>query len=141
METVLAQSVSDRQLVMIAMGTFAGIALILAVVGVYGVISYSTSRRTPEIGVRMALGARKGDVLRMVMGHGLRLVLAGIGLGIAIASAVTRVLSSQLYTVTPTDPWTFAGVSLLLIAVALLACYLPAHRASHVSPLVALKWE
>ncbi len=141
METVLAQSVSDRHLVMIAMGAFAGIALILAVVGVYGVISYSTSRRTPEIGVRIALGARKGDVLRMVMGHGLRLVLAGIGLGIAIASAVTRILSSQLYTVTPTDPWTFAGVSLLLITAALLACYLPAHRASRVSPMVALKWE
>jgi putative ABC transport system permease protein len=141
METVLAQSVSDRQLVMIAMGTFASIALILALIGVYGVLSYSTSQRTAEIGIRMALGARQGEVLRMILGHGLRLVLVGIGLGIAIASAVTRVLSSQLYAVTPTDPWTFAGGALLLVALALLACYLPARRASCVSPMIALKYQ
>jgi ABC-type antimicrobial peptide transport system permease subunit len=120
---------------------FAVMALLLAVVGVYGVMSYAVSQRTREIGVRMALGAQQRDVLKMVVGRGARLTLAGIGLGLAGAFAVTPMLGTLLYQVRPTDPVTFFGVPILFIAVALLACWIPARRASRVDPMTVLRME
>ena len=126
-------------------GTFVGafglLALILAAVGIYGVTAYTTRQRTHEIGIRVALGATKQDVLRLVLGHGLRLTLAGVGLGLAVSLAVTRFLSSLLLGVTSTDALTFSSVAILLCAVALFACFIPARRAMRVDPIVALRYE
>ena len=123
------------------LGVFAALALLLAAVGIYGVMSYVVSLRTNEIGVRMALGAQPRDVLGLVLGRGTKLAVAGVAIGLAGALALSRFLSSLLFGVRSTDPPTFLAVALLLIAVALAACYFPARRAMRVEPLVALRHE
>jgi predicted permease len=141
MEEVIAAETWQPRLSMFLLGGFAIIALLLAAVGVYGVMSYSVSRRVQEIGIRMALGARSGTVLWMIARHGLKLSLAGVGLGLAGAMALSRLMSGLLYEVQATDPATFALLAVVLIAVTLLACYLPARRAARVEPIFALRHE
>ena len=122
-------------------GLFALTALLLAGLGIYGVISYLVSERTHEIGIRLALGAQRNDILRMVVRQGLGLAIAGAAVGLVCALIVSHLMAGLLYGVRPTDPVTFAGVALLLIGVALLACYIPARRAIRVDPLVALRHD
>ncbi len=141
MEKIVADSIAQPRLNMILMGMFGGLALLLAAVGIYGLLSYSVIQRTQEIGIRMALGARVPDVLKLVLGNGMTLVLIGEVLGLAGALALTRLMSGLLFEVTPTDPWIFAVVFVFLGLVALVACYLPARRAAKVDPLVALRTE
>jgi ABC-type antimicrobial peptide transport system permease subunit len=123
------------------LGSFAGLALLLACLGIYGVINYIFVQRTTEIGIRMAVGAQKGDVLKMVIGEGIRPALVGVAIGIAAAIKLTRLLSSLLFGVKPGDPVTFAAVALILTGVALLACYIPARRAANVDPIEALRHQ
>jgi putative ABC transport system permease protein len=123
------------------LGTFAALAFVLASVGIYGVVSYSVAQRTREIGIRVALGAHRRDVLGLVLKEALHLTALGVGLGLLGAFAATRVLQSLLFEVKPTDPATFISLSLLLTLVALLASYIPARRATKVDPLVALRYE
>ena len=141
MEERFWQALAPQRFNALVLGIFAGVAVILAGVGVYGVMAYSVTRRTHEIGIRIALGAQRQDVLKLVLRHGVLLVASGIGLGVAGALALTRSLSSLLYGVKPTDPLTFIGVSLILISVALMASYIPARRATKVDPMVALRHE
>jgi putative ABC transport system permease protein len=141
MNEILGRSVASQRYNAVLLALFALLAVSLSAVGIYGVISYSVSRRTRDIGVRMALGAQKTHVIRIVVEQGLRLTLIGVGIGIVGALALTRFLSSLLYGVKPTDPVTFVAVSLLLTGIALLACYIPARRAARVDPVVALRYE
>jgi putative ABC transport system permease protein len=136
---VIASTTAPRRFNTLLLAIFAAVALALAVTGVYSVISYSVTQRTQEVGVRMALGARPGDVIRLILKQGLALTLIGVAAGVLGALAAARAMSRLLYGVTATDPATFAAISLLLAIVALLACYLPARRATKVDPLVALR--
>ncbi len=141
MESSLDRSLAPRRFNLFLLSTFSCIGLLLGVIGLYGVMSYTVSQRTHEIGLRMALGAQRGDVLKLVLREGMLLVLAGTALGLAGAFALTRLISSLLFAVSAADPLTFASLSLLIILVALLASYLPARRASAVEPMEALRYE
>jgi putative ABC transport system permease protein len=141
MEHVVDDSISQRRFNMLLLAIFAATALVMAAVGIYGVLAYAVSRRTQEIGIRMALGAQTRDVFRLIGREGLVLVIIGIGIGLAGSLALTRLMSSLLFGVSPTDAATFAAVPALLAAVALVACYLPARRAAHVDPTVALRYD
>jgi putative ABC transport system permease protein len=141
MRAVVNASIAPQRFYMQLLSSFASLAFILAAIGIYGVVSYSVAQRTREIGIRMALGAKQNDVLRLVLAEGFRLTAVGVVLGLAGAFALTRVLRSLLFEVKPTDPTTFIAFSLLLASVALLASYIPARRATKVDPLVALRYE
>jgi putative ABC transport system permease protein len=138
---IYSASLGSRRFNVILIGFFGIVALLLATAGVFGVMAYSVSRRTREIGVRVALGASSSDVLRMILSQGLRTIFIGVAVGIIGSLALTRTVESLLFGVTATDPLTFAGVTLLLVGTALLACYVPARRAMRVDPMVALRHE
>jgi predicted permease len=141
MEHIVADSIARQRFTMILFTGFAVVALLLASVGIYGVLSYVVGQRTQEIGIRMALGAQRGDVLRAFLRDGARMTLIGVTIGSIAALALTRLMSSILFEVKPTDPLTFGGVAMLLCAIALLACYIPARRAASVDPMQALRAE
>jgi putative ABC transport system permease protein len=141
MDEIIGKSVAQPRVYALLLGIFAGLALILASIGIYGVMSYTVIQRTHEIGIRMALGARPFDVVKLIVKQGMILGIAGIIIGLIVSFALTRVLASQLFGVTANDPITFIAISLLLMFVALVACYIPAKRATKVDPMVAVRYE
>jgi putative ABC transport system permease protein len=141
MEEVIVASVAQPKLTMQFLGIFAGFALLLAAIGIYGVVAYTVTARKQEMGIRLALGARPADILRLVVGQGMRMILMGVALGVVVSLALTRLLASLLFGVRATDPLVFSAASLVLVGVALLACYLPARRATRVDPIIVLRCE
>jgi putative ABC transport system permease protein len=141
MEGILSESIARQRFSMLLLGIFAAVALVLAAVGIYGVMNYSVAQRTREMGIRLALGAQPGLVLMLILRQGLLLTLIGIGVGLAGALALTRVMAGLLFGVGATDPATFAAIVLLLAVVSLIACYIPARRATRVDPLIALRHD
>ncbi len=141
MDDLLARSVAQPRFALVLLGFFAGLALVLAGIGIYGVMSYAVAQRTHEIGVRIALGAQARDVLQLVVGHGMKLAMIGVGFGLLGALALTRLMKTLLFGVSPTDPTTFALIALLILGVALLACYLPARRVTRADPMIALRYD
>ena len=141
MDQIVSNSLAARRFSMVLLGLFAAVALVLSSIGIYGVISYLVGQRIQEIGIRMALGAQRVDVLRLVVGHGVRMALIGVGVGVIAALGLTRLMNKMLFGVSSYDPLTFVGVALLLTLVAVLACYIPAIRAMRVNPVVALRYE
>jgi len=141
MTTTLDRSVAPRRASMLLVAAFGAVAALLAVIGIYGVLSYTVAQRAQEIGVRIALGAQSGDVVRLVLGHGLKLTLTGVSIGLIASYALTRLMASLLYSISATDALTFVAVSALLTGVALAACFVPARRATKVDPMVALRYE
>jgi ABC-type antimicrobial peptide transport system permease subunit len=141
MDTLISASLTGRKFNLLLLGSFAGLALLLAVGGVFGVVSYNIAQRTQEIGIRMALGAQPRDILRLMLGQGMLPVAAGLGLGLAGALLLTRLMSGLLYSIPAHDPATYTGVGVLFVVIALIACALPARRAAHLDPNVALRNE
>ncbi len=141
LDQIVGESVASQRFIMILLSAFAGLALLLSAVGVYGVISYLVAQRTHEIGVRIALGAQRNDVMRLILSHGMRTALLGVAIGLAAALGLTKLMANQLYGVSANDPLTFFGVATLLTLVALAACFIPARRAMHVDPIIALRYE
>ena len=141
MDGIISDSLAARRFSMILLGIFAGLAVVMSCVGIYGVVSYLASQRIHEIGIRMALGAGRRNVLGMVLGEGAKMALAGVASGLVAAAGLTRLMANMLFGVSAHDPLSFAGVAGLLILVALAACYIPARRAMKVDPMVALRYE
>ena len=141
MQEVVNASVSTRRITLILLGLFSGLALVLAAIGIYGVVSYSVAQRAREIGIRMALGAQRGDVLRLVLAQGGKISVAGIVIGSAASLGLTRLMAKLLYSVSAVDPATFAAVAFVLALIAMVACYIPARRTLRVDPLIALRHE
>jgi len=141
MEKYVDQATEQSRLNMTLLALFGALALVLSSLGIYGVLSYVVSGRTQEIGIRMALGATRGDVLRLIVGYGMALTVTGIAIGLAASWAITRSLSNLLVGVSPHDPGTFVGIALLLVAIALIASYLPGRRATRVDPMITLRAE
>jgi putative ABC transport system permease protein len=141
MDQILSDSLARRRLSMALLGVFAAVALLLAAVGVYGVLSYSVSQRSREIGIRMALGARPSEVLRLILRQGAKVAITGAALGLAAALVLTRLMSTLLFEISATDPISFGVVTILLGSVAFAACWIPARRATRVAPIIALRHE
>jgi putative ABC transport system permease protein len=142
MQELVNSSVSTRRITLILLGLFSALALVLAAIGIYGVISYSVAQRTHEIGIRMALGADHGGVLRMILAQGVKIAGAGVVIGLGASFGLTRLLMTNLlFSVRAADPLTFAAVAIVLVLVAMLACYIPARRALRVDPIIALRYE
>ena len=141
MNETIANALADRRSLMLLLDIFAVVALVLASIGLYGVISYLVGQRTQELGIRLALGAQRKDIFRLILSSGMKMALLGVVLGLVVSFALTRLMSNLLFGVGATDPLTFLGIASLVTAVAIVACILPAHRATKVDPLVALRYE
>jgi putative ABC transport system permease protein len=141
MQQLVGNSVATRRLTLILLGLFSALALLLAAIGIYGVISYSVAQRTHEIGIRMALGAQRSDVLKMIFAQGVKIAGAGLAIGILASLGLTRLMASLLFSVSAVDPPTFLAVAIVLALISMLACYIPARRTLRVDPMIALRYE